>query len=143
MSYCYVCGHELKATSCGFYCTNTACPSNISEIELLTLKVWEQEVKRTMPELDRREATLNFLLGMAGEGGEIHELWKKHFFHGHELKREKLVDELGDYFWYPIALAITHDITLEEIFIRNREKLRERYPEGFSKLHSINRKENK
>lgn len=45
----------------------------------------------------------NAVAGLAGEAGEIGDLWKKLKFHNKELSeenRQKLVDELSDVCWY-------------------------------------------
>ena len=65
----------------------------------------------------------------------------KHLFHGHELDRDALIKELGDVAWYLAEAATALDIDLSEVFERNIEKLKKRYPEGFSEERSINRTE--
>ncbi|MBQ2862402.1 MAG: nucleoside triphosphate pyrophosphohydrolase family protein, partial [Oscillospiraceae bacterium] len=66
---------------------------------------------------------------------------KKHLFHGHELDREALIKELGDVAWYLAEASEALDVSLDEVFERNIEKLKKRYPEGFSSERSINREE--
>ena len=78
-------------------------------------------------------------LGLNGEAGEVAELIKKAFFHGHELDRDKLEKELGDVLWYLAVMANTLDINLEDIARHNIEKLAKRYPQGFSEERSRNR----
>ena len=51
----------------------------------------------------------NAVAGLAGEAGEIGDLWKKLKFHNKELSeenRQKLVDELSDVCWYAMQAAI-------------------------------------
>ncbi|MBR2246279.1 MAG: nucleoside triphosphate pyrophosphohydrolase family protein [Bacilli bacterium] len=93
---------------------------------------------RTMPEGDKN-GKANYALGVTGEGGEVADIIKKHLFHGHELNREKLIEELGDVMHYVSGVAKMFDISLEEITEYNLNKLKDRYPEGFSKERSINR----
>ena len=81
----------------------------------------------------------NGVLGMAGEGGECSDVWKKHLHQGHPLDREKLIKEAGDVLWYVAELAAGLGVTLEEIATRNIEKLRNRYPDGFAAERSIHR----
>lgn len=81
----------------------------------------------------------NGVLGMAGEGGECADVWKKHLHQGHPLDREKLIKEAGDVLWYVAELAAGLGVTLEEIATRNIEKLRNRYPDGFAAERSIHR----
>lgn len=84
----------------------------------------------------------NGVLGMAGEGGECADIWKKHLHQGHTLDADKLADECGDVLWYVAELAAGLGLTLEEIAARNIAKLEKRYPEGhFEAERSINREE--
>ncbi len=92
-------------------------------------------------ELSDRDALINGVMGLCGESGEVIDLVKKHISHGHELNREKLIDELGDVAWYIARIADVIGVELEDILEHNIEKLRKRYPDGFSKEASINRKE--
>lgn len=78
-------------------------------------------------------------MGLAGEAGETVDMIKKWIGHGHEENVPRLLDELGDVLWYVAALAADYDIPLELIAERNLDKLRERYPAGFSSANSINR----
>ena len=89
--------------------------------------------------LEKREMLINGAMGLCGESGEVIDILKKHIFHGHELDREHLLEELGDVAWYLNEAAYALDSSLEEIFDRNIAKLRKRYPEGFDKERSINR----
>lgn len=82
---------------------------------------------------------VNWALGLTGEAGEVADYLKKCVFHGHPIEREKLVKELGDVCWYLAGLASALGVPLEEIASKNIDKLRRRYPEGFSSGHSINR----
>ena len=84
---------------------------------------------------------LNGALGLTGEAGEVSDMIKKHIFHGHDLNRGELVKEIGDCAWYLALLCHAIDISLDEVLIANVEKLRNRYPEGFSSEASINRTE--
>lgn len=93
------------------------------------------------PEDTAEKRFTNFAFGLAGETGEVIDCLKKHLFHGHPLDREKLKIELGDVMWYIATTATTAGIFLDDIAVGNIEKLRSRYPEGFSKENSINRKE--
>ena len=79
-------------------------------------------------------------MGLCGESGEAVDIVKKHLFHGHPLDREALKKELGDIAWYLAETAYALDMPLEDIMKANIEKLKQRYPEGFSVRESINRK---
>lgn len=92
-------------------------------------------------ELDKKEILTNSVMGLCGESGEACDIVKKHLFHGHELDRDSLIKELGDVAWYLAEAATALDISLDEVLERNIEKLRKRYPDGFSFEASINRVE--
>jgi len=92
-------------------------------------------------ELDKKQILTNAVMGLCGESGEACDIVKKHLFHGHELDREALIKELGDVAWYLAEAAEALDVSLDEVFERNIEKLKKRYPEGFSSERSINREE--
>lgn len=80
-------------------------------------------------------------LGVAGEAGEVADYLKKVVFHGHPLDVETIQKELGDILWYVADLATIHGLTLSEIATANIEKLKLRYPEGFSTERSVERED--
>ncbi|MGD7007602.1 nucleoside triphosphate pyrophosphohydrolase family protein [Metabacillus sp. 84] len=82
---------------------------------------------------------LNYALGVTGEAGEIADLIKKSEFHGHEMNRGELAKEIGDVLWYLSQLASVYDLDLGRVAEKNIEKLKRRYPEGFSEEASVNR----
>ena len=90
-------------------------------------------------DIPQKELIVNAALGLSGEVGEVNDLLKKHMFQGHELHKDDLINELGDIAWYLAEAAAALNVSLEEILKRNIEKLKKRYPEGFSSEKSINR----
>lgn len=90
-------------------------------------------------DLTKKEMLENALMGLCGETGEAIDLYKKHKFHNHDFNKEELIKELGDIAWYLCLAAESLDITLDEICTKNINKLKMRYPEGFSSDKSINR----
>ena len=85
------------------------------------------------------EALKCWALGVTGEAGEIADLVKKGLYHGHGIDRAKLAKEVGDELWYVAVLAHALGFTLAEVAQMNVDKLRARYPEGFSEERSRNR----
>lgn len=105
---------------------------NANEYQQLALYT-ERGTDNTLPRI------LNGVMGLNGEAGETIDIVKKHLFQGHELDREHLIEELGDVAWYLAVSADAIGVTLEEVFERNIEKLRKRYPNGFDSIRSVNR----
>lgn len=92
-------------------------------------------------DLSKKDILINSVMGLCGESGEVIDLVKKHLAHGVELDKNKLAKELGDVAWYLAEAAFALDMTLEEIFQMNIDKLKKRYPEGFSTEDSILRRD--
>lgn len=88
-----------------------------------------------------KDKIVNGCMGLNGEAGECIDLLKKHMFQGHPLNVEKLIDECSDVLWYVAELATGIGVTLDSIARHNIDKLRKRYPDGFSAERSINREE--
>lgn len=93
------------------------------------------------PALDKKDVLINSVMGLCGESGEAIDIVKKWLAQGHELDRARLAKELGDVAWYLAEAATALDIPLEDILRANLDKLKARYPEGFSARNSIERAE--
>ena len=91
------------------------------------------------PELSKKDVLINGVMGLCGESGEAIDIVKKHLHQGHPLDKEKLAKELGDIAWYLAESAWALDIPLEDILQGNIDKLKKRFPEGFSTERSIQR----
>lgn len=112
----------------------------VSMRDSLTANDYQRMAMRTAG--DKSENYLdNAIMGLCGEVGECADIVKKHHFQGHELDHEKLKDELSDVCWYVALLATALGLSLEEVMLHNVEKLKKRYPDGFSKERSIHREE--
>ena len=108
----------------------------------MTLNEYQKLAMTTLnPELSQKDTLVNGVMGLCGEAGEVIDLVKKHLHQGHELDREAIKKELGDIAWYLAETAYVLGFSLEEVFQGNIEKLKMRYPEGFSVEASINRAE--
>ena len=89
--------------------------------------------------LDEKDILINGVMGLCGEAGEAIDIVKKHLAQGHPLDREHLIEELGDIAWYIAETATALEIELDEVFSRNIEKLKKRYPEGVDQQRSLQR----
>ena len=108
----------------------------------MTINEYQKLAMTTLnPELSRKDVLINGVMGLCGESGEAIDIVKKHLHQGHALDKEKLVKELGDIAWYLAETAWALDIPLEEILQGNIDKLKHRFPEGFSTERSLNREE--
>ncbi|MDY4669889.1 MAG: nucleoside triphosphate pyrophosphohydrolase family protein [Oliverpabstia sp.] len=93
------------------------------------------------PELNKKDVLINSVMGLCGEAGEAIDIVKKWMAQGHELDKEHLAKELGDIAWYLAEAATAIDMSLEDIFQANLDKLKKRYPDGFEIQKSLARAE--
>jgi len=108
----------------------------------VTLEEYTQFVVRTCGATDDKDRFILAALGIAGEAGEVADLAKKLLSHGYqEGHAVKFREELGDLLWYIALMCDILGFPLENVLAANVEKLRKRYPEGWSVERSINRGE--
>lgn len=105
----------------------------------MNINDYQKQAERTSGSLDSADQILNGVMGLNGEAGECIDIVKKCLFQGHELNREKLIDELGDVLWYIAQTATGLGVNMQAVAEQNIAKLRARYPDGFSSERSINR----
>ena len=79
---------------------------------------------------DPRNTLTVYVLGLAGEAGEVVEKYKKHLRDGNELNRDDIAKELGDVLWYIAAIARELKMPLYNIAQENYEKLTSRANRG-------------
>ena len=100
----------------------------------------EKAMTTLNPALDKKDVLINSVMGLCGESGEAIDLVKKWLMQGHELDKEHLIKELGDVAWYLAEAATALDVPLETVLQGNLDKLRQRFPNGFSTEASVHRK---
>ena len=106
----------------------------------MTVNEYQKMALSTLnPALGKQDVLINGVMGLCGESGEAIDIVKKHLAQGHPLDREGLIKELGDVAWYLAETAYALDVSLEEVFQRNIDKLKARYPEGFDARRSVER----
>ncbi|MGM9655094.1 MAG: nucleoside triphosphate pyrophosphohydrolase family protein [Butyricicoccaceae bacterium] len=106
----------------------------------MTVNEYQKMALTTLnPALGKQDVLINGVMGLCGESGEAIDIVKKHLAQGHPLDREGLIKELGDVAWYLAETAYALDVSLEEVFQRNIDKLKARYPEGFDARRSVER----
>lgn len=102
---------------------------------------YQQLAARTInPALDGKETLEHGLYTLAAETGEVHGLFQKEK-QGHPLEREHLIKEIGDVLWALAEICTVCDLDMSEVAETNIEKLKARYPEGFSAEQSLHRAE--
>ena len=113
----------------------------------LNLNEYQSLAMRTCSITDNPKDMLNHaLLGLASEAGEAAALLQK-VYQGHPSPledgkaRQHLIVELGDCLWMLAEAAQAIGCSLDTVAIRNINKLRARYPEGFEPERSLHRKE--
>ena len=93
------------------------------------------------PKLREKDILINGVMGLCGESGEAIDIVKKHLAQGHELDTDHLAKELGDIAWYLAETAFAIGYDLDTILQMNIDKLKKRYPQGFSVEDSIQRQD--
>lgn len=120
----------------------------VAEYDGMTLNDYQRQSMRTAndvppyPDFGWLFQTSGFGLGIAGEAGEVADLCKKVIHHDHPLTeevRQKMLKELGDTLWYVQGIAERFGFTMDEVARANIQKLKERYPDGWTSEGSINR----
>lgn len=102
---------------------------------------YREDVLRTAVNNSNIDSLTFSAMGLAGETGEVVDLIKKHVYHDVPLNRDKLIEELGDVRWYFEVLCNRLNVSMEEIERLNIEKLKKRYPNGFTTQASLERKD--
>ena len=115
---------------------------NGNQIKVLDVFMFQKEAERTLRnDLPYECVCSNMCMGLAGESGEVIDLLKKHVWQGKELDINDLIEEIGDVLWYVANLCNVNNITMEECMLTNVNKLRKRYPNGFSVKDANERKD--
>lgn len=80
-------------------------------------------------------------MGIAGEAGEVIDAVKKTWIYGKPLDRENILEECGDLMFYISALLHECGHTMEDAMLHNIDKLKKRYPDGYTDQNAIERKD--
>lgn len=115
----------------------------------MTFNEYVIAAQRTSSTDNAGDKVLNGLMGLCGETGEAMDLLKKFMYQGKPMDEDNLRhlrSECGDINWYCAELmtgicAYTGG-SPEDILQENIEKLKKRYPSGFSVDKSEHRAEN-
>lgn len=97
------------------------------------------EVAERLIKDENKVRLINAALGLAGESGEVVDIIKKHITYDKPLDIIKLKEETGDVLWYLALLLTAIDSSFEEVMQINIDKLKARYPSGFTEEDANNR----
>ena len=90
---------------------------------------------------DNKEGRLQHaVFGLTSEAGEVAGILQK-VYQGHEFDKEHIKKELGDCLWMIAEACEALDLDMDDVMQTNIDKLKARYPEGFSADRSLHRKE--
>ena len=120
-------GYEIIEGDCDQIATK-------SNSEAMTIEQYQKAAARTAAGKCRDLA--NAGLGLTGEAGEVADIIKKHLYQGHDLPRDKIVEELGDLMWYVSLTTSLIGVDLKAVMQAN---LWWRYPNGFRPEDSVHR----
>jgi len=90
---------------------------------------------------DRYKMLICSALGLGGEAGEYVDLVKKVYEQGRPLDVAAATKELADVLYYVQLAAMALDTDIPSVVAVLDEKLRKRYPDGFSVQASADRKD--
>ncbi len=90
-----------------------------------------QEYQKLVDSTDESKKVLVSLLGLVGEIGDLHSIFKKFYIQRDSPTfADELSEEIGDVLWYLTSLASRHKLSLEKIAQRNIEKAQKFSSEG-------------
>lgn len=98
----------------------------------MNLKEYQEICKKTAKNFDTDEKKiLTWGLGITGEAGDVASCIKKTFAHDNN-QREGIKENLGDILWYVAMICNFFEWDMEDVLKENVEKLKKRYPGGFT-----------
>lgn len=89
--------------------------------------------------LARQGRLIHGALGVSTEAGELLDALKKHVYYDKPLDTVNVIEEAGDILWYLAIILAAAGSNFDEAMTRNIEKLRNRYPDGFTKQGALER----
>ena len=108
----------------------------------MTGNEYQKLAARTInPDATRADQEYHALHGMVGEIGELHSIYQKRYQGHYELNDEHRKKELGDLLWFVAEYCTACHWNLDDVMQINIDKLKARYPEGFSAELSNHRRE--
>lgn len=98
-----------------------------------SLKEYQKLCKKTAQTFrDKEKEILTWGLGLSGEAGDVAGCIKKTVSHKNDQK-DGIKENIGDTLWYMAMICNFFDWDMEKILADNINKLRKRYPKGFTR----------
>lgn len=93
-----------------------------------------------IPDIHKRSMLIHAVTLLPSEAEEVAAIVQK-VYQGHPFDVEHFKKELGDVLWGVAEACNAMDIDMDDVMQTNIDKLRKRFPEGFSAEKSLNRAE--
>ena len=108
----------------------------------MTGKEYQGLAMRTcnIPHENTHDKVYHAIFGLASEAGEVAGIFQK-VYQGHPIDIDHVKKELGDCLWMIAEACDSLGTDLDEVMVMNIEKLKNRYPDGFSTERSLQRAE--
>lgn len=103
-------------------------------------KEYQKLAMRTAGAKTKGDMLMHAVFGLASETGEVAGILQK-VYQGHAFDKEHIKKELGDCMWMIAESCEALDLDLDDVMQTNIDKLKARYPEGFSADRSLHREE--
>ncbi|HLC57309.1 MAG TPA: nucleoside triphosphate pyrophosphohydrolase family protein [Candidatus Nanoarchaeia archaeon] len=99
----------------------------------MNLKEYQELCKKTANTIfpSKEVEIMNWACGICGEAGDVAGCIKKIVAHKND-QTEGLRENLGDVMWYTATICNFYGWNMEEVLKENLEKLKKRYPNGFT-----------
>lgn len=109
---------------------------------LMTPNNYQKLAMRTcsIPYSDKGAMLNHAVFGLTSEAGEVSGILQK-VYQGHDVDPMHIKKELGDCLWMIAEACTALGFDLEDVMTTNIDKLKKRYPDGFSADRSINRED--
>ena len=93
----------------------------------------------SIPDDCKADRLYHAVLGLNSEAGEVAGILQKKY-QGHEVSLEHMEKELGDCLWMIAEACDALGTDIDAVMQMNIDKLKARYPEGFTAENSLHRK---
>lgn len=107
---------------------------NADDYQILAMK------SCAIPYSDPGAMLTHAVMGLNSEAGEVAGIFQK-VYQGHDVDVEHVKKELGDCLWMIAEACTAMNFKMSDVMNANIDKLKHRYPKGFTVYDSTHRKE--